>query len=129
MRLKSFSSQRNRFRKLRLEPLEERQMLSVSSLGIEESLYGPEVVVSAQPEYSNDTLAAPFVMASQQTQLDAPVLSHYIDINATTIAVYYSAVANASGYTIQYATDANFTQNVGTVLPGASTTAASSPRW
>ena len=65
--------------------------------------------------------------ATTTTKLATPQLTKIREVNATTIAVSYSAVPNASGYKIEYATDMNFTQNVGSVLAGANTLAKNVP--
>jgi len=57
--------------------------------------------------------------ASLIVPLAAPANVTAIGKNSTTITVSWAAVANNSGYLIQYATDASFTQNVQTQRAGS----------
>jgi len=57
--------------------------------------------------------------------LPRPVSISATSKNATTLTVSWNTIANASGYTIQYATDSNFTQNVKTqAVSGGNTSSA-----
>ena len=59
------------------------------------------------------------------TKLAKPTLGTVSVLGSSSISVAWTAVANATGYTIQYATDSAFTTGVGTVTAVASATSKS----
>ncbi|MCL2648809.1 MAG: fibronectin type III domain-containing protein [Phycisphaerales bacterium] len=69
--------------------------------------------------YSSSVNATP---TAATTQLAVPTGVTATNKNATTLTVNWNAVSNASGYIIQYATDASFTQNVKTQSVSGGTT-------
>ena len=64
--------------------------------------------------YSTETANAVPTVTTTTTSLPQPANISANSKNATTITISWDAVDNASGYVIQYATDADFTQNVDT---------------
>ena len=57
-----------------------------------------------------------------KTQLSAPTLGNVTAIGSNTIDVTWSAIGNANGYSVEYATDEEFTIGVGTKTVDSSTT-------